>query len=108
MNVSNKSCSTEGVNKYELYCKQCVYDAKQHITIWMYLHKPKDREMWEDPAVERIYEHQNGLVAPTTRVGRRGAYWKIYFVYNKLSFLRNFKIIQYDIYRQQRLYWTNN
>ena len=31
MNVSNKIYSTEGVNKYELYCKQCVNDAQQHI-----------------------------------------------------------------------------
>lgn len=56
------------------------------LSIQTYLDKPKDREMWEDPAVYGIYENQNGLVAPTTWVGRRRAYWKIYFVYNKLSF----------------------
>lgn len=77
------------------------------LSIQTYLHKPKDREMWEDPAVDGIYEHQNGLVAPTTSDGRR-TYWKIYCLYNKLLFLRNFKIIQYDIYMKQRLYWTNN
>jgi hypothetical protein len=31
MYVSNKIYITEGINKYELYCKQCVNDAKQHI-----------------------------------------------------------------------------
>jgi hypothetical protein len=56
----------------------------------VYLHKPKNREMWEDSAVDRIYEHQNGLVASTTWVGRRRAYWKIYFMYNKLPFSYKF------------------
>jgi hypothetical protein len=87
MNVSNKSYSKEGVNKYKLYCKQCVNDAKQHIINTNVLIQTKEqREMWEDPAVDGIYDHQNGLVASTTCVGRRRAYWKIYFVYNKLSF----------------------
>lgn len=31
MNVSNTIYSTEGVNKYELYCKRCVNDTKQDI-----------------------------------------------------------------------------
>lgn len=50
------------------------------LSIQTYLYKPKDREIWEDPAVDGIYEHQTGLVALTTWVGRRRAYWKIYFV----------------------------
>jgi len=90
MNVSNTIYSTEGVNKYELYCKQCVNDAKQHIINTSVLTQPKNREMWEDSAVDGIYEHQNGLVASTTWVGRRRAYWKIYFMYNKLSFSYKF------------------
>jgi len=31
MNVSNKIYSIVGVYKYELYWKQCVNDAKEHI-----------------------------------------------------------------------------
>lgn len=86
MNVSNKIYSIVGVYKYELYWKQCVNDAKEHIINTNVHIQTKGQRMWEDPAVDGIYEHQNGFVVPTTRVGRRRAYWKIYFVYNNLSF----------------------
>ena len=55
------------------------------LSIQTYLYIPKNRQMWEDSAVDGIYEHQNGFVASTTWVGRRRAYWKIHFMYNKLS-----------------------